>query len=662
MTRKLSVATLFALLAAWSLAAPASTPFGNEVALWSQHGGDDFGNQVAVAKGAAIVAVGDDRNECVHDKACFTPGVFVFEKINGSWTEVAFLRAKTTVASVAISNLGDVILAGDGTVIDVYQEPAGGWADAEPTAKLGLPGQPASTIVGQVTVNGSQVMGEFYDTACGMACGQLAVFVEPGSAWADSFVPNTIVAEAAFTPQLKNGATLSADTIASGAVGEVVEAITRSTADWSGTPNIFSVTAPASFTGCFGKLTGFAGSALAVAGAACGGATEPYSIALLQQSGADWNAPTLLATLSTSDSVSGALVSQLDASSKTVGLATCDPSRFQSTNIYLFKKGAAWADGNEIQKLTGLGPESNTPCSSYPHGKRYVGFSVSDSVVVVNLNKEAQVFDSASIQPAVDLRTILTIDNQKDAPAGMPFKFLVGAVNDDKTLTATGVSVTGTIPAALPHVKLVGAQGVCTLSSTQLNCSFGDLPPGQSAQATLSAVGPAAGTQMSQTASVTSTTNVHSLRDTQATLAYGAYAPPVAQDVAAKAQGTDNLAQTPVYGSFKATDPNGRGLLYKLMSAPEHGTAYVLKGSNFVYYADSLFIGTDSFTYEAYDGFVNSRPAKVAITVVSPNTNHGCSGNCGPKVNPVSNAGGGLDLLSISVLGLLLFARRRYGR
>jgi hypothetical protein len=68
-----------------------------------------------------------------------------------------------------------------------------------------------------------------------------------------------------------------------------------------------------------------------------------------------------------------------------------------------------------------------------------------------------------------------------------------------------------------------------------------------------------------------------------------------------------------------ASDPNGLGLTFQAMSSPPHGTLSFTSTGSFVYTPSSGFVGTDSFTYQVYDGLAApSNIATVTIKVFSP--------------------------------------------
>jgi hypothetical protein len=62
------------------------------------------------------------------------------------------------------------------------------------------------------------------------------------------------------------------------------------------------------------------------------------------------------------------------------------------------------------------------------------------------------------------------------------------------------------------------------------------------------------------------------------------------------------------------SDPNGATLTASLLSAPSYGSVTLNGDGSFSYTPNSNFMGSDSFTYEAYNGTAYSSPATVTLT------------------------------------------------
>jgi hypothetical protein len=66
--------------------------------------------------------------------------------------------------------------------------------------------------------------------------------------------------------------------------------------------------------------------------------------------------------------------------------------------------------------------------------------------------------------------------------------------------------------------------------------------------------------------------------------------------------------------TLTATDPDGNALTLRVVSQPTHGTV-ALNGKIATFFPDPGFAGSDSFTFSAWDGFVDSNLGTVALTV-----------------------------------------------
>ncbi|HEX4300407.1 MAG TPA: Ig-like domain-containing protein, partial [Gammaproteobacteria bacterium] len=72
---------------------------------------------------------------------------------------------------------------------------------------------------------------------------------------------------------------------------------------------------------------------------------------------------------------------------------------------------------------------------------------------------------------------------------------------------------------------------------------------------------------------------------------------------------------SPKTGVVTAKDADGDNLTYKVVRAPGDGTVTLQSGGSFSYKPKLNFSGTDSFTFKANDGNVDSKVATVSITV-----------------------------------------------
>ncbi|WP_161625847.1 Ig-like domain-containing protein, partial [Singulisphaera acidiphila] len=64
--------------------------------------------------------------------------------------------------------------------------------------------------------------------------------------------------------------------------------------------------------------------------------------------------------------------------------------------------------------------------------------------------------------------------------------------------------------------------------------------------------------------------------------------------------------------------PLGTPLTATVVGLPTHGTLTLNSNGSFTYVPTAGFIGTDTFTYRAFDGTTLSNIATVTITVLAP--------------------------------------------
>ncbi len=76
--------------------------------------------------------------------------------------------------------------------------------------------------------------------------------------------------------------------------------------------------------------------------------------------------------------------------------------------------------------------------------------------------------------------------------------------------------------------------------------------------------------------------------------------------------------------NLAATDANGDNLTYRIVSQPANGTVG-LSGTTATYFPFAGFSGTDTFTYAAWDGSIDSNLATVTVTVGSGGGGTGCT-------------------------------------
>src|SRR5262249_4711856 len=98
--------------------------------------------------------------------------------------------------------------------------------------------------------------------------------------------------------------------------------------------------------------------------------------------------------------------------------------------------------------------------------------------------------------------------------------------------------------------------------------------------------------------------------------ASGGAGPPVANDDSYSAQGQPLTVAAPGVLT-NDTAPSGNPLSAVKVTDPANGTLTLNANGSFTYAPNSGFSGTDTFTYRASDGVLNSNTATVSITVTA---------------------------------------------
>ena len=82
---------------------------------------------------------------------------------------------------------------------------------------------------------------------------------------------------------------------------------------------------------------------------------------------------------------------------------------------------------------------------------------------------------------------------------------------------------------------------------------------------------------------------------------------------------TSGNEDTPITGTVVANDVDSATLSYSVVAGPTHGSVTLAANGGYTYTPNLDFNGSDSFTFRANDGLLNSNTATVAITVIAVN-------------------------------------------
>jgi len=96
--------------------------------------------------------------------------------------------------------------------------------------------------------------------------------------------------------------------------------------------------------------------------------------------------------------------------------------------------------------------------------------------------------------------------------------------------------------------------------------------------------------------------------------------------------------------TLSGTDGNGDGLSFRIVSQPAHGKVGLI-GTQATYRSDAGFLGSDSFTFAAWDGKTNSNLGTVTVSVGAP----ACAGSA--EAFGFGSVGSGGFLPRLSMVG-----------
>src|SRR5262249_26803973 len=102
----------------------------------------------------------------------------------------------------------------------------------------------------------------------------------------------------------------------------------------------------------------------------------------------------------------------------------------------------------------------------------------------------------------------------------------------------------------------------------------------------------------------------------------------------AQAQSVTTAQNTPISGTLVATDIDSPSLTYSIVASPAHGTVTInVNTGAYTYTPAAGYSGSDSFTFKANDGSLDSNVATVSLTVTPATNTYTFSGFL-PPVSP----------------------------
>lgn len=671
MVRKCCHFVLVTLLFVLPFCARASGWFANQATLWSRDESQSFDQRLAMVPDTLAVA---DYTACTANPSGICPSVFVYQKLLGAWTEVALLSVNdptsTYISNVMLSPDGSAVFIGSpdsGTAANgavyVFQKPGSGWHDMTPSAVLTISGSVGSNLGTAIGTDGNSVFAT-YQTDCGSisspACVRIAIYSKPSSGWTDSDTPVATLRYSDEGQQVTIGdqlevsdGYLTAD-LRDFPLAENLLVFAEPAGGWVDATETSQITPPSGFNN---SLSGF-GSQLSIAGMTLVvPATNGNFMALVyQEPVSGWGNLSPSAELEP-PAISNEMNSFFASSSSWVASGGTSAT---SSVLYLFQEPASgWANSNTPDQILSI--PVNSPAPNNESGARTV--AITDSAVAIGSVGQAcppelggllnacslvYLYDSVALPATAD--PVMQIAVQGGfAVTDSPAIFNITATNQGAA-AAGDFQITGTLPVQLSSVQATSSQGSCQITASVLTCNLGSFAAGSTATVNLTATAPSTAQFLSQSVNWSTSSPVRSLRHTQAAITYWVDTPPTVNNLAF----TEYCCGISVQGTFSGHSDTGETLTYKVATPPTHGQVSQanVPAGDFIYTPNAGFVGTDSFTYVANDGYVDSAPGTVTFTFLpAPQPPPP------PKNNPLRAAAGALDWYADFLVALLLLSR-----
>ncbi len=268
---------------------------------------------------------------------------------------------------------------------------------------------------------------------------------------------------------------------------------------------------------------------------------------------------------------------------------------------YLFKKtGAGWT---QTTKLVSRDPNNVSSGGYFGAHVALVGVTalVDDPYVAV-AKGAAYAYERSNLGLALSV-----------PQAVLPGASYVGQaiVTNSTSAVSPAVAVSVAVPAAATFVSANATQGSCSEASGVVTCDFGQISGNAGtarANVTFKAIGQV-GDDIGYRAGIakaapalTASASTKIVNDQ----------PPVAKDGTLTTD--ENTAES---GMLEASDPDGDALTYSIVAQPQHGSLTLDDAGTgaYTYTPKQGYTGSDSFTFKANDGLLDSNVATVSVTV-----------------------------------------------
>lgn len=615
---------------------------------------------------------------CRVDSKTFCPAI-LYRRMSGVWVETAKLQpAASEVAKdfltneelaegfgtgVAISSDGKTVFVGNSTadcsgdpskecgVIDVYVEPASGWAEMTPSAQLTASTNTATEIGSRLLLSGDDLFAIGDVPASSPAVYE---FTKPAQGWAHATVTAVLSANGgAFGIWGGSLAYDAADSTLAVCFGTTLVYI------FQGTAGSFATSTQTATLSGIGGATSRVGDALSISGGVVAvGIPGPFgdssgAVGVFVEPGGGWADMSAATAVLTPAAIGSPSLRINSGEGVVVDGDTILAASGGTQDIYVYKKPAGgWASAHEDSTV--FSPTYGGPMSMAGSLVLEMGGGGTFDYA----NTEALLFPAAvpgaaapglvmKVNPIPDEGYVRTSSRIPVVVAGkgVTIEFGVQNIGDagasDATLSI--VAPTGT------HGYSTDA-GSCPLAGGIATCALGYIPGSGGSggnDGTVTFTAPSRRTLFTLKASVTTPDLNWDMLDGSGSVQLLSDNPPVVPTLNLNSHNGQKLS-----GDVGATDADQDTLKYHLISGPLYGTGTLDKQGHYTYAPSSAtFGGTDSLFYSVSDGLIQtSGYVQIALNAPVPP----------PEPPPAKSGGGGAEnALSLFLLLAGIGLRRR---
>jgi len=320
---------------------------------------DNFGRSVSISNDGSTAIVGADRHNSRRGAA------YIFEKVNGVWTQMAKLTASDGLISdnfgqhVSISNDGSTALVGaigDDTSTGsayIFEKGGSGWSNMTQTAKLTASDGVDYDRFGRVSISNDG------STTAIMGAGAVYIFEKGVSGWSNTTETAKLTASGAgLSASISNDGSM----VIMGATGAAY-IFEKGGSGWSSVTETAELTASDGVSSDeFGQSVSISNDGSTALVGAYGDDSSTGSAYIFEKGGSGWSNMTETAKLTASDGLGGDYLGHGVSISGDGTTAVLGAYRDGSStgSAYIFDKGGSgWSNMTETTKLTAYDGQSN---------------------------------------------------------------------------------------------------------------------------------------------------------------------------------------------------------------------------------------------------------------------------------------------------------------